>query len=715
MGKAENGKWSATSGIRRLELPRYLIRPYEILRGYRPADLRPDVVAGLTIAVVLLPQAIAYALIAELPPQTGLYAAMTAGVVGAMWGSSFHVHTGPTNAISLLVLSSLAVVAAPGSPEFVLAAGLMAVMAGVLQLVLGAAGLGALVNFVSHSVIVGFASGAGVLIALKQLRYLFGLDVDSSDVAPMLRDLVSRLPESHLETLLVGGVTVGLLVFLRWWRPLWPGALIGMVAASLMVVLMGLEGRGVAVLGELPRSLPPLASLPLLDLGLISELSVGALAVAAIGLVETTAVSQSIAAQTRQRMDSNQEFVGQGLANIVAGVFSGYACSGSFTHSAVNFKAGGKTPVSSAVSSLVVLAALLLLAPFAAYLPRAALAAVLIVTGVGMIDRHEIVRILRGSRGDAIILAATFLGTLFLHIEFAVLVGILLSFAFYIMRTSVPEVEAVLPDADFRHFRSSGRRPQCPQLGIMEIHGDLYFGAVGHVENVIREQREEMRSQRFLLLRMKGVHHCDFSGINALENIVRLYREGGGDVFLTRLERPVLRTMISTDFHRHLGRDHFLERDLAVDYLFHRVIDPAVCIYECPVRAFRECQNLPKREFALEAPTHTEASPELVSRIGASQLWNELHGEQPPTVIDVREPREFHGGHVPGAHLMPLPLFLSRRAEIPTARKVVLVCRGGRRSGRAAAALIEDGRKNVFVLDGGMLSWEASDLLEAMD
>jgi SulP family sulfate permease len=706
-------------------IPAFFFQPVRTLRSYHRSDLRPDVVAGLTVAVILLPQAIAYALIAELPPAMGLYTAIVAAIVGALWGSSFHLQTGPTNAISLLILSTLFTMATPGTAEYLVLAGLMAVMVGVIQLAMGLARLGVLVNFVSHSVIVGFSAGAGVLIAVQQLRHLLGLEFTSHGLTEAVQGVVMHLPEAHRVTTALGLGTMLLIVLLRRLNPKLPGPLIGMVAAAATVGVLGLDQQGVVVIGELPRSLPPLAQLPLLNPRLIRQLAPGALAVAAIGLVEAMSIARSIASQSGQRLDSNQEFAGQGLANVASGLLSGYPCSGSFTRSAVNFDAGARTPMASAFSGLFVLIAMLAFAPFAAYVPRAALAGVLILTAYSMVDRAEIARILRGARADAVIMVVTFLGTLFLHLEFAVLTGILISFAVYIMKTSVPEVSPVLPDENFRHFIHQPERPPCPQLAILDIFGDLYFGAVSHIEKAVSQHLAANPDQRFLLLRMHSVDHCDFSGIHALESIVRACREQGGDVFVVRVQESIIDLMKSTGFYDYLAEDHFLTEDDAIPYLFHKMLDPAVCIYECEARAFQECQNLPKRTYPVDIPCHTEIPTGSVADLSPQELWRQSCSDTAPLIIDVREPREFERGHVPQAQSMPLPTLLSRHSDAAASelqgqqlsheRPMILVCRSGRRSTRAAYMLRNRGYESVVVLRGGMLAWEAAGLLEALD
>ena len=693
----------------------FFLRPAAILRSYRRSNLWPDLLAGLTVAVILLPQGMAHALIAELPPSYGLYTAIVAAIVGGIWGSSNQLQTGTTNATSLLVLSILLPIARPDSGEFLAAAGLLAVMAGVFRLVMGLARLGVLVNFVSESVIVGYTAGAGALIGANQLRHLLRLDFASTPgVGETVGNILSHLPETHGTSLTLGFSLILLLLLLRRFFPRMPGPLIGIVGASALVGLLGLQQQGVQVIGRLPRSLPPLARLPLLDLDLVRQLATGALAMAAIGLVEATSIARSIANETGQRLDSNQEFVGQGLANITSGFLSGYPCSGSFTRSAVNYKAGAQTPLASVFSGLFVLIAMIALAPLAAYVPRTALAGVLIVTAYGMINRKEIARIWRGTRGDATIMLVTFLATLLLPLEFAVLTGILISFGVYIMKTSVPQVSAVLPDDEFRHLVHQPQKPQCPQLGIIEILGDVYFGAVGHIETAIHQHMAANPEQRFLLLRMYSVEHCDYSGIHALESIVDKYRDRGGDVFMMRVQEPVLDLMKSTGFLDTLRADHFLSDDTAISHLFYTTLDPAVCIYECPVRAFQECQNLPKRAYQIDLPLHTEILTDEIASTTSQELWQQLHDSMPPLVVDVREPREFKRGHVPQAQLVPLLTLLSGTPELPRGRRVVVVCQSGRRSVRAAGLLHDQGYDNVVVLRGGMLAWEAAGLLNAI-
>ena len=688
-------------------VPYYLSRPARVFKTWNLRFLTPDLTAGLTVGLIALPQAIAFALIAHLPPQMGLYATVVAAIVGALWGSTNQIQTGPANAISILVFSALAVVIVPDTPEYIIAAGMLAVMAGVLQLAIGLTRLGILVNFVSHSVIVGFASGAAVLIAFGQVKHLLGLEFSSSGLLETLQNIVINLPNIHWPTAAIGLGTLAFLVVLRKINPKLPGPLISMIVASLVVYFLGLNELGVNTIGELPRGLPPLVRLPLFDIRLIAQLSSGALAIAAIGLIQTTAIARSISSETGQRTDNNQEFVGQGMANIAVGFFSGYPGAASFARSAVSLKAGAKTSISAIFAGLLVLLAMFALAPLTVYLPIAALAAVLIVVAFGLIDKAEITRILRGTRGDTIIMLVTFFGTLFLRMEFAVVAGILISFAVYLLKTSIPRVEAMLPNKSFTRFvKQQPGMPSCPQLGIFKISGDLYLGAVNHVEEIMLNALAAHPEQRFLLLRIQGVNNCDINGIFMLENLRKVCLERGGDLYFVKVQKTVQTTMQSTGFYDTLGTDHFLEEDEAVNFLFHHKLDPAICIYECPLKVFAECQNLPKRMYPELPQPHPNRVFQIVQEISPQELTQEFKTDPPPTIIDVREPGEYKKGHIPTAINIPLTAILTHPEGLSKNHRTIFVCRSGQRSQKAALMAQHSGYNNIFVLKGGMIAWE---------
>ncbi len=695
----------------------YLLRPFDIFKGYPRKFLRPDLLAGLTIAVILLPQAMAYALIAELPTQMGLYSAIFGAIVGALWGSSNHLQTGPTNAASLLVLSILLGVAAPDTTTYLVAAGMLTLLVGLLRLGMGFARLGMLVNFVSDSVITGFTAGAGVLIFVNQLRHLLRLQIPSTPgLWETLNNLGASLPETHLPSLILGAGAILLIVLLKRLNPRLPGPLIAITLAALITSASGLAQQGVLVIGEIPRGLPPLVRLPIFNVGLITQLTSGALAVAAIGLIEAMSIARSIAAQTGQRLDSNQEFVGQGMANIVCAFTSGYTCSGSFTRSAVNYQVGAQTPLSSIFSGIFVLLGMVAFGWLLAEIPLPALAGVVLVIALGLINIKEMKNIWQGPRGDRFIMLVTLSATLLLPLQFAVLSGILFSLAHYILKTSVPQVNVVVPDEDFVHLVPRPNKPSCPQLGIIEILGDLYFGSSHHVEESILQNLEHHPDQRYLLLHMTSVTHIDISGVHMLEHIHNTYHQKGGDLFIARYQKDILDILYTTGFCDRLGEGNILKREQdAIGRLFYRFLDPAVCIYECPHRVFKECQNLPKRLDLIGDLHHTQPLTSKVAYITPRKLWDELHSEPVPLLIDVREPSELRRGHIIQVRNIPLLDLLDNPGGLPQYDPVVLICLTGRRSSRAADMLSKRGFQNLRVLQGGMLAWESENLLEAVD
>jgi SulP family sulfate permease len=692
----------------------YFARPIHILRGYQPSYLRDDLIGGATVGLILLPQGLVFAVMAGLPAEMGLYAAIVGTTIAALWGSSNHLHSGPTNTSALLVLATVLPLVAMGSPEYIAATGLLTLMVGIIRLLMGLLRLGLLVNFVSESVVIGFTAGSGILIVVTQLRTLLRLQFPDSPRLPQtVANLAQHLSELHWPSLFLGLLAIGFTLLLTRLNRRLPAQILAIALTTVVAVLAPFT-RDIVTIGPVRGGLPRPSVPPLFNFELVSELFVGAVAVAAIGLVEATSIARSLAAQSGQRLDSNQEFVGQGLANIAAGFLSGFVCSGSFNRSAALYRSGGRTAVASAFSGLTVLVLSTILAPFMVWVPRSALAGLLILNAISIIDHRRMRRVFTASRAEAAIMVVTLVGTLLFPLQYAILGGILISLAYYLLRTSTPQVVSVLPDDEFRHFLYRPDRRPCPQLAVIEIRGDLYFGAVNHVEEAILRHRRAHPGQLFLLLRMQAVHQIDISGIYMLEHVVKTYRETNGDVFLIKVRPEVRALMEASHFDRFLGPDHFLPEDEAIAHLFYHVLDPAICIYECEVRAFKECQNLPKPMLPLTlAPISLPAVS--VPEIAPESLYRELRGPAPPLVVDVREPREFRQGRVPGAVNVPLPRLVEDAQAVPKDRPIVLACRTGRRSRRAAAHLLQHGYRDLRILAGGMVAWRAAALLEAVD
>jgi SulP family sulfate permease len=393
-----------------------------------PGTVRADLLAGLTGAIVVLPQGLAFATLAGLPPHHGLYAAMVPCLVAALFGSSRLMVTGPANAISLTTMALLAPLAIPGSAEYASLAVTLAFLVGAVQLALGFARAGRLVDLVPHEVIVGFTTGAAVLIVASQLGPLFGVDLPAgTPVHVRLGDLIERLDRTSWPALACGLATI---VAIRAWMPLnrrLPAMLVGVVAGSAIGWALHLawpESPALRAVPPLPGALPAL-SMPDLSLETVRKLFAATLVMTLLGLTEATAIARAIAARDREPLDGNREFVGQGLANIAGGFFCAYPTSGSFNRSGVNVTSGARTPLAAASAAVLLVVLLAFVAPLAPYLPLAVIAGLLCMVAWGLVDRREIARLWREEPASRLPLAATFVATVTLSLEWAILLGLL--------------------------------------------------------------------------------------------------------------------------------------------------------------------------------------------------------------------------------------------------------------------------------------------------
>ena len=387
------------------------------------ASLRQDAVAGLTGALIVLPQGIAYAAIAGLPPEYGLYCAIGPAVVAALFGSSWHLVSGPTAAISIVVFSALAPLAQPGSAHYILLALTLGFMVGAIQLAIGLARLGRLAHYISHSVVVGFTSGAACLIAASQLKHFFGLPGGTATgFFGQLWQALTLLPQAQWQIAAVGAVALGAALVSRWFHRGIPHLIVGMVAAGALAAWLG----GVPTVAELPAALPRLSA-PSFAPALWSQLALSAAIIAVLALTEAIAIARSVALRSGQKIDSNQEVVGQGLSNLAGSFLSGYPSSGSFTRSGLNYDAGAKTPLAAVFAAVFLMIILALIARWITYLPMAAMAGILFLVAWGLIDRTEIAAIFRGPRHEQVVLLATFAATLVVQLEYAVFIGIAVS------------------------------------------------------------------------------------------------------------------------------------------------------------------------------------------------------------------------------------------------------------------------------------------------
>jgi len=576
---------------------------FPVLRWWRMVNrhtLRADLVAGLTNAVVVLPQGVAFALIAGMPPQYGLYAGMVPAVVAALFGSSWHLVSGPTTAASIVLFSALSAQADPGTAEYVKLALTLTLMVGIIELVLGLARMGMLVNFVSHSVIVGFTAGAAILIAVKQLENFFGVDIPrGGHVHNILYYFVQQIPQINGYVTAVALVTLLSGIAGRRWLPRLPYLIVAMVVGSVTAFfinrVLGTETTGIDVVGALPRTLPPLSA-PDFSMTTIKHLAPAALAVTLFALTEAVSIGRALAVRSGQRLDGNQEFIGQGLSNIAGSFFSAYVATGSFNRSAMNYQAGAKTPLAAVLAGVFLMMVVVLLAPLAAYLANAAMAGILVLVAWGLIDFVEIRHILKSSRAETAILGVTFFGALFLELEFAIFAGVLLSLILYLMRVSRPNIVTRAPDPRFpnKAFSSEPQLPQCPQLRFLRIDGSLFFGSVDHVQETLSRIETERPQQKYLAIIADGINFSDLAGGLALVREARKRKARGGDLYFIHVKQGLWDSLESHGVLDAIGPNNvFQSKTAAITAIFQK-LDKEVC-RDCTQRIFRECATVEPR------------------------------------------------------------------------------------------------------------------------
>jgi len=560
--------------------------------------LKADLLAGLTGAVIVLPQSVAFATIAGLPPQYGLYTAMVTPIIAALFGSSRHLISGPTTAISIVVFSTLNGYAEPGSAEFIQLALTLTFLAGVYQFAFGLARLGTLVNFVSHTVVIGFTAGAAVLIATSQMKHITSIHVPSGEsFAHVWVDLFSHLEQLDPVVFGVAAFTLIVAVLIKRFLPSMPNLLLAMIAGSLLAFGLGGEAAGLAMIGEIPGHLPPLSS-PDFSFTAIQELAPQAFAVALLGLIEAVSISRAIAAKSHQQIDGNQEFIGQGLSNMVGSFFSSYAGSGSFTRSGINYEAGAKTPMSAIFAAIILMGIVLLIAPLMAYLPIATMGGIILLVAYNLIDFHHIKKILQVSRSETAILLVTFFATLFLHLEFAIYLGVILSLVIFLSRTSTPEVITLAPDpATPKHsLINVEKKPlaQCPQLKIIRIDMSIYFGSLTNIQRMLNQISDEEGINHILII-STGINFIDMAGAEMLVQEARRLKQRGGGLYFTDNKSRVCRFLRKGHFIDEIGEENFFAtKQEAISHIFAR-LNHTICA-RCDKRIFKECETVPQEE-----------------------------------------------------------------------------------------------------------------------
>ena len=541
---------------------------------YRSADLPSDIVAGIVTAIMLIPQSMAYAQLAGLPPQTGLYASVVPLIIYALLGTSGQLSVGPVAITSLLVFSGVSVLADPGSPRYLQLVLLLALMVGATKLLLGGLRLGVILNFISHPVLAAFTTASALIIATGQLKYMLGYKVGGEHIYETLYQAAAGLAGTNLVTLAIGLASIALLLFFRkGLRPLLTNAGLKPLAVTLIVsgaplvtVLLGSlatwllrldQTAGVAVVGAIPAGLSPL-SWPGLNLSDAQALGPTAATIVLVSVVESIAVAKALASKRRQAIDPNQELIALGAANLAAGLFSGYPVTGGFARSVVNFQAGAITGLASLITAGGIALILLFFTPLFYFLPQAVLAATVIVAVFGLVDLKEPAHIWQANRGDAATWGVTFAAVLLLGIETGIFVGVGSSLLLYLWRTSRPHIAVVGRLGESEVYRNVLRYEVTtwPTVAAVRVDESLYFANTSYLEEALLRIVAERPELKHLVLIGSAINFIDSSALYTLEALIQELRDGGVQLHLAEIKGPVMDGLKRAHFVDKLGLEH---------------------------------------------------------------------------------------------------------------------------------------------------------------
>ena len=541
--------------------------PLDWGRSYTRVTLTNDLVAAVIVTIMLIPQSLAYALLAGLPAQAGIYASIVPIMLYALFGTSRALAVGPVAVVSLMTAAAIGQVAEAGSMGYAAAALTLALLSGAMLLGMGLLRLGFVANFLSHPVIAGFITASGILIATSQLSHILGVPAGGHTLIEMLRSLVAHLGEVHLATLVIGTLAAAFLFWVR--KGLKPllmrmglaprtadilakaGPVAAVALSTAVVWLMSLDARGVAIVGAVPQGLPPL-TMPDLSVDLLGALLVPALLISVIGFVESVSVAQTLAAKKRQRIDPDQELIGLGAANLGAAFTGGYPVTGGFARSVVNFDAGAETPAAGAFTAVGLAIAALALTPLIFFLPKAVLAATIIVAVLSLVDFSILRKSWAYSKADFAAVLATILLTLGMGVEAGVSAGVLLSLALHLYKTSRPHVAEVGLVPGTQHFRNILRHEveTDPALLTLRVDQSLYFANARFLEDLVQDRIAEDCALRHVVLMCSAVNEIDFSALESLEAINERLKAAGITLHLSEVKGPVM---------DRLKRSHFLD------------------------------------------------------------------------------------------------------------------------------------------------------------
>ena len=512
------------------------------LGNYQRPDLRSDLAAGLTIAAMLIPQGMAYALLAGLPPEIGLYASTLPVLAYAIFGTSRQLAVGPVAIVSLLTASALSPLYEQGTAGYISAAALLAIMVGLVHLMLGLGRLGFIVNFLSHSVLVGFTAAAAIIIGFSQVKHILGVSIDRNDhFYETVIDVSKALGDIHGVTLALGAGSIAALLGIKRIAPRIPGALVVVIATTAIAAGANLADDGVSTVGSIPDSLPAFG-LPEINGGLVGDLVVTALVITMVGFMESIAVAKVYARRHRYEVEPNQELVALGMANVTSGVFGGYPVTGGFSRTAVNDTAGARTPLASIITALLVLVSIVFFTPLFTNLPKAALGAIIIVAVINLIDIAEMRHIATVKRSDTIGMGVAFIGTLAVGIELGILIAVVASMLVVFARMSRPHTAVLGRIPDTTSYRNIIRFPEAVQAAgvrVIRIDAALSFVNSQYVKRLLLAEADPSDGRHRMVLDCSGINDIDATGAETLSEIIAEFAESPVELHLCDVKGPV--------------------------------------------------------------------------------------------------------------------------------------------------------------------------------
>lgn len=665
------------------------------MRSYSRDDLIGDLIAGVIVAIMLVPQGMAYALLAGLPPEVGLYASIVPLILYGLLGTSRSLAVGPVAIVSLLVATGVSPLAEAGSAEYLQLTLTLALLVGVMQVGMGVLRVGFLVNFLSHPVLSGFTSAAAIVIGFSQLKHVLGFNVPRMEhFYEQVLYTVEHLGETNVTALLMGLLSMASLFYFKngvadLLRRLLPEALVLPLSKTgpLVVVLIGTlavwagglyESLDIKIVAEVPAGLPPL-TMPLFSQSVWQLLLPTALTISFVGYMESISVAKSLASKRREKVDANQELVALGAANLGAMLTGGYPVTGGFSRSIVNFAAGARSGLASIITALLVAFTLLFLTPLFYFLPKAVLAAIILVAVAGLLDTHTLRHAWQYNKADAVSLILTFVAVLAIGIENGILVGVAASILLFLWRTSKPHVAIIGRVGEGEIYRNVLRHDvqTWPNIVNVRVDQSLYFANTKFLEDRVLAIVAEQPSVEHLVLAGTSINHIDASALETLEQLHEKLHDAGVQLHFAAVKGPVMDQLRKIGFVDEIGEQHFhLSTHEAMKALGGVADEDALSASQIPT-------------------------------ITCAELQAELKSETPPLVIDVRSPKEFaNDGHIAGAWLLPLSTLSEHIKTLPSTRLLVLVCRYGVRSGVGVEMLQKQGLDQVSHLKGGMLGWQ---------